>query len=100
MLITTTEINTDYEIKGLVKGSSIKAKHIGKDIMAMIRMLFGGNIVEYAELIESAREEALAKMIKEAERAGANAIIGVRFSTSQVAQGVSEIIIYGTAVKI
>lgn len=100
MLMTTTEINTDYEVKGMVRGSSIKAKHLGKDILAFFRMLVGGNVVEYAELLENAREEALKQMISEAEGMGANAVIGVRFSTSQIAQGVAEIIVYGTAVKI
>jgi uncharacterized protein YbjQ (UPF0145 family) len=100
MLMTTTDIKTDYEVKGLVKGTSIKAKHLGKDILAFLRMLVGGNVVEYAELLESAREQATEDMIRDAEALGANAIIGVRFSTSQIAQGVAEIIVYGTAVKI
>jgi uncharacterized protein YbjQ (UPF0145 family) len=100
MLMTTTDIKTDYEVKGMVKGTSIKAKHLGKDILAFLRMLVGGKVVEYAELLESAREEATAEMIRDAEALGANAIIGVRFSTSQIAQGVAEIIVYGTAVKI
>lgn len=68
--------------------------------MATIRMLFGGNVVEYADLLENARKEAEEKMIREAQAMGANAVIGVRYSTSQIAQGVSEIIVYGTAVKI
>lgn len=100
MIMTTTEIKTDYEVLGLVKGSSIKAKHLGKDIVAFLRMLVGGNVVEYAELLESAREEAIDAMLKDAKAMGANGIIGVRFSTSQIAQGVAEIIVYGTAVKI
>ncbi|MDW7673298.1 MAG: YbjQ family protein [Bacillota bacterium] len=100
MLMTTTDVRTEYEVKGMVKGTSIKAKHLGKDIVAFLRMLVGGKVVEYAELLDSAREEALQEMTNQAEAMGANAIIGVRFSTSQIAQGVAEIIVYGTAVKI
>ncbi|WP_031517875.1 YbjQ family protein [Desulfofalx alkaliphila] len=100
MLLTTTEINTEYQVLGLVKGSTVKTRHLGKDIMAFIRMLFGGNVKEYSDLLESARREAEEIMIREARAKGANAVIGVRYASSQIAQGASEVIVYGTAVKI
>lgn len=100
MLLTTVDIRTDYEVKGMVKGSSMKAKHLGKDILAFFRQLIGGEVKEYAELLVSAREEAIARMIQEATSLGANAVIGVRFGTSNVTTGAAEIIAYGTAVKI
>lgn len=100
MLLTTVDIKTDYEVKGLVKGSSMKAKHLGKDILAFFRQLIGGEVKEYADLLVSTREEAIAEMIREAKALGANAIIGVRFSTTSVTSGAAEIIAYGTAVKI
>lgn len=100
MLITTCNLNVDYKIFGLVKGSSMRAVHLGKDILAEFRKLFGGTVSEYAALIEEAREEAIKKMITEAEKLGANAIIEVRFATSTITSGAAEIIAYGTAVKI
>ncbi len=100
MLITTCNLNVDYKVLGMVKGSSMKAVHLGKDIMAAFRILFGGKVTEYANLIDETREDAIKKMIDEAEKMGANAVIEVRLATSTVAQGASEIIAYGTAVKI
>ncbi|MEW6244931.1 MAG: YbjQ family protein [Bacillota bacterium] len=100
MLLATVDLRTDYQVLGLVKGSSMKAKHLGKDIMAEIRKLVGGEVREYAELLTEAREEAIAKMTAEAEKLGANAVIGVRFATSTITSGAAEIIAYGTAVKI
>lgn len=100
MLLATTDLRTEYEVKGLVKGSSMKAKHLGKDIMAFFRQLIGGEVKEYADLLKTAREEATAEMIREAKSLGANAIIGIRFGTSNVTTGAAEIIAYGTAVKI
>lgn len=100
MLLTTTDIKTDYEVLGLVKGTRMKAVHLGKDILAGIRKLIGGEVTEYSKMIEEARDAAIEDMIKEAEKLGANAIIGVRFSTSQVTTGAAETIVYGTAVKI
>lgn len=100
MLLATTDLRTEYEVKGLVKGSSMKAKHVGKDIMAFFRQLIGGEVKEYADLLKTAREEATAEMVREAKSLGANAIIGIRFGTSNVTTGAAEIIAYGTAVKI
>ncbi len=100
MLLTTCDINVDYKVLGLVKGSSMRAVHLGKDILASLRKLVGGTVSEYAELIDEAREQATKKMIAEAEKLGANAIIVVRFSTTTITTGTAEIIAYGTAVKI
>lgn len=100
MLLATSDLKTDYEVLGMVQGSRIKAVHLGKDIVAGLRRLVGGNVTEYAKMIEEARESAIEDMIKEAEKLGANAIIGIRYSSSNVAQGIAEIIAYGTAVKI
>lgn len=100
MLLATTDLRTEYEVKGLVKGSSMKAKHLGKDIMAFFRQLIGGEVKEYADLLKTAREEATAEMIREAKSLGANAVICIRFGTSNVTTGAAEIIAYGTAVKI
>lgn len=85
---------------GLVRGNTIRAKHIGKDIMAGLRHIVGGEIKEYAEMLTDAREEALQRMVKEAENMGANAIVGTRFTTSMIMKGAAEILAYGTAVKI
>ncbi len=100
MLLTTCDINVDHKVLGLVKGSSMRAVHLGRDILASLRKLVGGTVSEYAELIDEAREQATKKMIAEAEKLGANAIIVVRFSTTTITTGAAEIIAYGTAVKI
>jgi uncharacterized protein YbjQ (UPF0145 family) len=100
MLLTTCDINVDYKILGMVKGSSMRAVHLGKDILAALRKLVGGTVNEYAALIDEARDEALQKMIAEAEKMGANGVIVVRFSTTTITAGSAEIIAYGTAVKI
>jgi len=84
----------------LVKGSTIKARHIGSDIGAGLRNLVGGEVKGYTKMIDEARDEALERMKKEAENLGADAIINVRFTTSQVMAGASEILVYGTAVKL
>lgn len=102
MLITSDQI-VGKEIRetiGLVRGSSIRAKHIGKDILAGIRGLVGGEIKEYTEALNEAREIALERMTDEAEKLGADAIVGIRFTTSQVMAGAAELLVYGTAVKL
>lgn len=83
---------------GLVQGSSVRAKHVGRDIMASLKNLFGGELKGYTELLSESREEAMGRMLQQAEAAGANAILNVRFSTSSVTQGAAEIYVYGTAV--
>ena len=85
---------------GLVAGSTIRAKHVGRDIMASIKNLFGGELKGYTELLQESRKEATDRMIKQARMKGANAIINVRYSTSSVAQGAAEIFAYGTGVKV
>lgn len=101
--MTTTERlpNTEVEeVLGVVRGSTIRAKHIGKDILAGLRSLVGGEIKEYVEAINDAREEATARMVKEAETLGADAIVNIRFATSQVMPGAAELMVYGTAVRL
>ena len=85
---------------GMVRGSSIRARHVGKDIIATFRNLVGGEVHEYSKLLGESREQAVDRMIEEAEALGANAVIGVRFQTSMVMQGAAEMLCYGTAVKL
>ncbi len=85
---------------GLVKGNTIRARFIGKDIVALIKNLLGGEIEEYTKLMAEAREQALDRMIKEAAALGANAVIDCRFSTSYIMQSAAEILVYGTAVYV
>ncbi len=103
MKIVTTNNIPGYEITeviGLVRGNTIRARAIGKDIMAGFKNLIGGEIHEYTKMIAESREQALDRMVDEAEDKGADAIIGVRFTTSSVMQGAAELFAYGTAVKI
>ncbi|MDX1920025.1 MAG: YbjQ family protein [Candidatus Caenarcaniphilales bacterium] len=85
---------------GLVSGSTVRAKHVGSDILAGFKNLVGGELKAYTELLEEAREQALDRMIQQAQGLGANAVINVRFSTSSVVEGAAEIYVYGTAVKV
>jgi uncharacterized protein YbjQ (UPF0145 family) len=85
---------------GVVSGSTVRAKHIGKDIMASFKNIIGGELKAYTQLIGEAREDAIARMVQEAESLGANAVVNVRFSTSSVAQGAAELFAYGTAVTV
>jgi uncharacterized protein YbjQ (UPF0145 family) len=84
----------------LVRGSTIRAKHLGKDIMAGFRNITGGKLNEYVEMLSESREEALNEMVEEAEKLGADAVINVRFMTSSVMGGAAEMLAYGTAVKL
>lgn len=88
------------EVLGLVRGSTIRAKWIGKDIMAGLRNLVGGEMTEYTEMLAETREQALKRMLEDAERLGANAVVNVRFTTSMVAAGAAEMLAYGTAVTV
>ncbi|MEJ6951984.1 YbjQ family protein [Natronospora cellulosivora (SeqCode)] len=88
------------ETLGLVRGSTIRAKNVGQDILAGLRNIVGGEVKEYTKMINEAREQSIARMISEAESLGADAVINIRFTTSQVMQGASEILVYGTAVKL
>ncbi len=85
---------------GLVQGSTVRAKHLGRDIMASLKNIVGGELTGYTELLSESRQEALERMKAQAVELGANAVINVRFATSSVAQGAAEILCYGTAVKV
>jgi len=101
MIIVTTEYIPGMEIKeykGFVRGTTVQSKHIGKDIMASLRTIVGGEIKEYKEMMEEARQKAIGRMVEDAKQKGANAIIGVRIATSSIMANTSEIVAYGTAV--
>ncbi len=103
MLITTTDVLPDKKIKetlGIVKGQIVQSKHLGKDVMAGLKTIVGGEMKGYTEMISEAREFATKRMIEEAEKLGADAIIGLRYGSSAVTPGAAEILAYGTAVKI
>ena len=101
MILTNIETVPGYKIVkhlGLVQGSTIRAKHIGRDIMASLRNIIGGEVKGYTELLTEARKEAMERAKKEAEDLGANAIVNIRIGTSSVMQGAAELYVYGTAV--
>lgn len=101
VIVTTLEYLSGYKIKkvlGIVSGSTVRARNIGRDIVAALRNLAGGEVVEYTELLASSRNEALSRMIEKAKILGANAVLGVRFATSSIMSGAAEIVAYGTAV--
>ncbi len=102
ILVTTDQIPGKRIVKvfGLVRGNSIRARHIGKDIMAVLRNIAGGEITEYTKMVAESREQALDRMAAEADAAGANAVVGVRFGTSSMMQGAAELLAYGTAVTV
>jgi uncharacterized protein YbjQ (UPF0145 family) len=102
ILATTNDIPAKRIIEaiGLVRGNTIRARHLGRDIMALLRNIVGGEVRDYTKMMAEAREQALDRMIAEAESLGANAITGIRFSTSFVMQGAAEFLVYGTAVKV
>ncbi|HBO37266.1 MAG TPA: hypothetical protein DD638_01245 [Pasteurellaceae bacterium] len=101
MLITNLDYVSDHKIVkhlGLVQGSTVRSKHAGRDIMASLKNIFGGELKSYTELLNESRDESLERMKEQARQAGANAVLNVRFSTSSVAAGAAEIFAYGTAV--
>jgi uncharacterized protein YbjQ (UPF0145 family) len=98
--IETIPGKTITRFYGVVSGSTVRAKHIGRDIMASFKNIIGGELKAYTELLGEARADALERMVKEAESLGANAVVNVRFSTSSVAQGAAELFAYGTAVNV
>lgn len=101
MIIVNTEYISGKELEtlGLVKGTTIQAKNIGRDITQGLRNIVGGELKAYTDLMNQSRETATQRMIEEAEKMGADAIVNVRFSTSSIMQGASEVLVYGTAVK-
>lgn len=103
MIITTTEFiphRNINEVLGVARGSTVRARHVGRDITAVFKNIVGGEIEEYTELQAHSREQALERMKKDAEKMGADAVIGVRITTSMVTTGAAEILSYGTAVKL
>ena len=103
MLLSTTHTIAGKKIVkhlGFVRGNTIRARHVGRDIVACLRNLVGGEISDYTKMMAESREQSIDRMIEEAEKKGANAIVGVHFTTSMVMQGASEFLAYGTAVVV
>ena len=102
IVVTTEQIEGKRvtETLGLVRGSTIRARHVGHDVMAGLRNIVGGEVKDYTVMLAQAREEALERMIEQADKMGANAVICTRFVTSMVMSGAAEMVAYGTAVKI
>jgi uncharacterized protein YbjQ (UPF0145 family) len=102
ILVNTDEVHGKRitKVYGLVRGNTIRARHIGRDIKAALKNLVGGEITDYTKMMAESREQALDRMVEEAEQLGANAVINVRFTTSMIMQSASEILAYGTAVKV
>ena len=103
MIVTTTDKIPDKEISeilGIARGSTVRARNIGRDIFAGLKNIIGGELSDYTKLQAESREQALQRMIEDGERLGADAIINIRISTSVITQGAAEILAYGTAVKI
>jgi uncharacterized protein YbjQ (UPF0145 family) len=103
MLLTNLEIVPGMRVTkhmGLVQGNSVRAKHVGRDIMAGLKNIFGGELRGYTELLQESREEAVERMVQQAKSLGANAVLNIRFSTSSITQGAAELYAYGTAVAL
>jgi uncharacterized protein YbjQ (UPF0145 family) len=103
MIISTTDAIPGKRIiktMGLVRGNTIRARHIGRDILAGLRNIAGGEIVEYTKMVAESREQSLDRMIAEAEAKGANAVVGVRFTTNSMMEGAAELLAYGTGVLV
>jgi uncharacterized protein YbjQ (UPF0145 family) len=103
MIVTNLEVIPGKSILkhyGLVQGNTIRAKHVGRDIMAGLKNIFGGELKGYTELLAESRQEATDRMIQQAEALGANAVLNVRYSTSSITQGAAELYAYGTAVTV
>jgi uncharacterized protein YbjQ (UPF0145 family) len=100
-LVTIEKIpGQDYEVLGMVKGTIVQSKNFGRDFMAAMKTLVGGEIVSYTEMLNEARQIATKRMVDEAEKLGADAVVGVRYGSSAVMQGAAEVVAYGTAVKL
>ena len=103
MIVVSTEIVPGYrvvELKGIVQGNTVRAKHVGRDIAAGLKNLVGGELKGYTELLTEARREALERMLAQAQQLGADAVVNVRFTTSAITGGAAELYSYGTAVKL
>ncbi|WP_136805883.1 YbjQ family protein [Desulfosediminicola flagellatus] len=103
MILTNVETVPGKQIvehMGIVQGSTVRAKHLGRDFMASLKNLVGGELKGYTELLQDSREEAMQRMSEQASQMGANAVVNIRFATSSVAQGAAELFVYGTAVRV
>ncbi|RKD22496.1 Uncharacterized conserved protein YbjQ, UPF0145 family [Caminicella sporogenes DSM 14501] len=102
ILVNTEEVKGReiVEVLGLVRGSTIQSKHLGKDILAGFKTIVGGEITQYTEMLDEARQVAIDRMVKQAQEKGANAVVNIRFATSAIMQGAAELLVYGTAVKV
>ncbi len=102
IVVTTAEISGTRVVRtlGLVRGNTIRARHLGKDIMAIFRNMAGGEIHEYTKMLAEAREQAIDRLVEDAEGLGANAVIGLRFQTSMIQSGAAEMLCYGTGVVV
>ena len=102
IIVTSSEVagKKIAQTLGLVRGTTVRARHVGNDIIAYLRNLVGGEVLEYTKMLAEAREQTLDRMTEEARNFGANAVLDVRFSTSDIASGAAEVLIYGTAVKL
>ncbi len=102
MIVVNTDFITGKEIEtiGVVKGATVRSKHIGKDIANAFKSIIGGELESYTKMMDEARIEAVSRMIEDAEKLGANGIINVRYTSSSIIQGAAEVVVYGTAVKV
>jgi len=103
MIVVNTESIPGYrilEVKGIVQGNTVRAKHVGRDIAASLKNIVGGELRGYTELLTESRREAMERMLAQAQQLGANAVLNVRFSTSSVTSGAAELYAYGTAVVV
>jgi uncharacterized protein YbjQ (UPF0145 family) len=103
MILSTTSTISGYRIErvfGLVRGSTVRARHVGRDIMAVLRNVAGGEIHEYTKMMAESREQAIDRMLEEAQALGANAVVGLRFQNAHLMSGAAEMLCYGTAVSI
>ena len=100
IVVTDNKISGKRVVRtlGIVRGNTIRARHLGKDVLAVMRNIVGGEVSEYTKMMAESREQALDRMVEEAEELGANAVIGTRFMTSMLMQGAAELLAYGTAV--
>jgi uncharacterized protein YbjQ (UPF0145 family) len=103
MIVVNTETVAGYRIVrtlGLVRGTTVRGRHVGRDLLAFLRNAVGGEIREYTKMLSEAREQALDRMVEEAESLGANAVVTTRFASSEIMSGAAEVLVYGTAVVV
>ena len=102
LFVTTDDVpgRKVLKVHGLVRGSSVRARHLGRDLIASMKNIVGGEVEEYTKLLAEAREQALDRMVAEAKAMGANAVLCVRFASSEIAKGAAEVLVYGTAVSL